>query len=408
MPEDGPTNTEMMERERRHLLATEDEVDPEHFPLLYNLSPAFIFQFVLVRTPDSTPPEYVYVRTHEDLGLKGDDLHRHRVFLTEWNSLWEAGSERTGILREDIPASLDWLMDLQTDVRLVPRDKHNRYHAYTALFHLLPHSTLQRFGLPLLQRGLWPFWQGTGEKAWLPADFDERLERAVSYHLWPLLARGAPSAFADDEPIRLLSHNLDFWIPFADMVAQERMRAHGRVPMGDGEQRRLYEERRDQMPPDISLERPLRGGAVWYGESEAWEATKDMVRLADEHGRLRSLIEAVRAHRVEEDFTDRWSYEREDFERKLFRKRAAVKVRFVELDDTVPVHGPESEVHEHLLWEDFFAILDAKEREIVVCLRSGVTKVGAIANRLGYANHSPISKKLARIRKKAEQFFELT
>jgi len=46
-------------------------------------------------------------------------------------------------------------------------------------------------------------------------------------------------------------------------------------------------------------------------------------------------------------------------------------------------------------------LLDAKERHIVVCLRSGVTKLGDIASSLGYANHSPISKALTCIRKKA-------
>ncbi len=36
-----------------------------------------------------------------------------------------------------------------------------------------------------------------------------------------------------------------------------------------------------------------------------------------------------------------------------------------------------------------------------MCLRSGVTQVGEIAKELGYANHSPVSKKLAAIRRKA-------
>lgn len=44
-----------------------------------------------------------------------------------------------------------------------------------------------------------------------------------------------------------------------------------------------------------------------------------MVRLADEHSRLRGILDAIRSHRVEDDYADRWSYEREDFERKLYR-----------------------------------------------------------------------------------------
>jgi hypothetical protein len=42
-----------------------------------------------------------------------------------------------------------------------------------------------------------------------------------------------------------------------------------------------------------------------------------------------------------------------------------------------------------------------------VCLRNGTTKLGDIAASLGYANHSPISKALALIRKKAAKFLNM-
>lgn len=51
-------------------------------------------------------------------------------------------------------------------------------------------------------------------------------------------------------------------------------------------------------------------------------------------------------------------------------------------------------------------MLDRKERQVVVLLRSGVTRVGEIASQLGYAYHSPVSKALARIRRKAANFFD--
>lgn len=92
---------------------------------------------------------------------------------------------------------------------------------------------------------------------------------------------------------------------------------------------------------------------------------------------------------ADDDFSDRWSYAREDFERKLYRKRSKVKVAFVELDETIPVHGPYSEAEENLVWEDFLALLDPKERRIVVCLRSGFSNLTDVARQLGYANHPP-------------------
>jgi hypothetical protein len=115
----------------------------------------------------------------------------------------------------------------------------------------------------------------------------------------------------------------------------------------------------------------------------------------------------VKSNRVEDDFSPCWSHAKEDFECKIHRKRMKTRVTFVELNDTVPVHGPESEIHEKLLWEDFVAFLDKKERRIVVCLRSGLTRVGEIADELGYANHSPVCKALKRIREKAIRYMEI-
>jgi hypothetical protein len=146
------------------------------------------------------------------------------------------------------------------------------------------------------------------------------------------------------------------------------------------------------------------GGYVWMGEDEAREATAELVDCADSSGGLRSIVDAIRSNRVEEDFSSRWSYAREDFERKLYRKRNKVRVSFVELTDTLPVHGPDAEVHENLVYEDFFALLDQRERQIVVCLRSGVTRLGDIAREIGYQTHSPVSKALKKIRGKAIQY----
>ncbi len=101
-----------------------------------------------------------------------------------------------------------------------------------------------------------------------------------------------------------------------------------------------------------------------------------------------------------------WSFEREDFERKLHRKRNKIQVRFVELTDNIPVQGPETEVLGTLVTSDFMALLNERDREVVVLLSSGFTKLTEIAEVLGYANHSAVSKRLTRIRKQAQAFFD--
>jgi DNA-binding CsgD family transcriptional regulator len=243
----------------------------------------------------------------------------------------------------------------------------------------------------------------------LPVNFDERFSACFAEHIWPLLCPGSSrKAFSATEPLRLLAHNLDFWLPYLDLAAQELVRSWGRTRVEDERQQKKIEKVRG-MPkppeyPEYTVERPLHGGYIWSGEEEAWEVTRRVVELADESGKLRGIIDAVRSHRVEDDFSSKWSPAKEDFERKLYRKRSKTRVTFVELDDTIPVYGPDSEVEldRKLFWEDLIALLDPKERHVVVLLRSGHTQ-SEIAAALGYQNHSPISKALKRILRKAQR-----
>ena len=273
----------------------------------------------------------------------------------------------------------------------------------------MPKKNLLNFGLPFLKKGIWPpLTYNHIIDPLLSSNFESQLSKAFAHHIWPLLNSGSKiESFSNNDPILLLSHNLDYWLPFAYSVAEERLRLLGRVPCDDEEQEEKLLKLKNQIPNHIEAQRPLYGGAIWLGEEEAWEATKEIVKLADRDGRLSEIIDAVRSNRVEDDFSELWSFAREDFERKLYKKRSKVKVSFIEINDTIPVHGPNSELHDNLVWEDFIALLDRKERQVVVCLRNGVTKVGEISKVLGYANHSPISKTLKRIRQKAKQYFDL-
>jgi hypothetical protein len=383
-------------------------VPRDHYPELYNFSGAWLYQF-MPRPLEEREPEYAYV----DFRLDPDGVDRTPdevlVAISEWNSAWEAGHLRHDMFAEDLPFALRWVQRFEGhNIYLAPRASFHRYYAYAPLFHLLSRQTLERFGLPMLKKGHWPYlsynWM---VDQLLPRDFDARLSRAFAFHVWPLLnSRSAIWAFDASDPIRLLAHNLDFWLPYAQMVAESRLREFPRVAFDDDGQIELLGKMRADLPSDMKVDRPFMGGSIWLGEEDAWQATCEMVEYADSRGQLRSIIDAVQSNRVQDDFSQCWSYEREDFERKLYHKRSKVKVTFVELDNTVPVHGPESEVHENLLWEDFLALLSPKERRIVVCLRSGVTRAGKISEVLGYANHSPVSKALARIRRKALEYLE--
>jgi len=328
--------------------------------------------------------------------------------------IWESGELRRDFLlanpqyAKKLSERLSWIKALPEDsnIYLLPEVDDIQYEIYAPLFHLLPKRTLERFGLPILHKGIWPplmydYWV----RPIAPRDFLKRLQSAFAAHIWPLINSGSSMrSFAKDDPIRVLSHGLNYWLPYAYLMTEQRMREFPRSEL-DEQLKEKRERAQSTLPDGITAEVPRMGGPIWTGEDEAWDATEELVSTADQNGKLRQIIDAVRSNRVEEDFSPCWSFAKEDFERKLYSKRSKIKVEFVQLDDTIPVHSGKSEVIDNLLWEDMMALVDAKDRRVVVCLRNGITKVGEISRHLGYANHSPISKSLARIREQARAYF---
>jgi hypothetical protein len=78
---------------------------------------------------------------------------------------------------------------------------------------------------------------------------------------------------------------------------------------------------------------------------------------------LDPAIETLHSHRVHEDFSDRYSWIKEDFERSFYSKRAKLKVSLVETQDG----------YERVLFRDVLAFLNSSERHLVIALRSGKT-----------------------------------
>ena len=382
----------------------DERAAPDLYPRLWNMSAGFMCKAV-VRPQDPARPEYISVPMRP--GIWDDANLALSVAISKWNMLWEAAQFRRRFFDdEELPSPLYKIAD-QGDVNVVfvPRTQ-SRYHEYAPLFHLLPRSALERHRLPLLHRGQWPFiCEYADIDRYLPAGFQQRLARAwagtVWRHLMPQPHSGI-SKFTANDPIRLLAHNLDFWVPPVTQVIEEYLRdfpvvdngvTGGPVPLVDG-----------STLPGATAANPRMGGDIWCGEEEAAEAVRHTVDAADADGRLRGILDAVRSHRCEDDFSPQWSGAREDFERRLYHKRSKVQVRFVELTDTIPVHGPETEVIDQILFGDFLALLDTRDRTIVVLLRSGVTRLTEVAQVMGYRTHSAVSKRLNHILRQASRF----
>lgn len=369
---------------------------PEAYPALTNLSAGFLYRRT-VRALNPEPPEYVTIL---------DGSVEDQLAISHWNLLWEAAQFRRRMFDEkELP---DWMAQIvdqgDRNVIFVPRTQ-SRYAELAPLYHLLPLSTLERYGLPVLARGIWPDPLGRPEvDRLMPADAERRMSNAWASTIWSeLMPQSRMKGFTKNDPIKLLSHNLDFWIPPVTQVIQQRLSHLPQGPMGADPVDEPVLLENGELFEGARLTRPRVGSTIWVGEQDAALARSEVVEAADATGNLRAILDAVKSHRVEDDFSSHWTYAREDFERKLNHKRAKTKVTFVEVPDGRPVQGPESEVIGNTVCNDFLALLDPKDRHIVILLSSGYTQLTEIAGILGYANHSPVSKRLARIRKLAEQ-----
>lgn len=407
-PEREPTAAQRLEDGLDDAFVPDNESKPDMYPSLHNVSAAFMFNGV-VRPLEPMRPEYISLPLDPRLGSEKNA--KAVVAVSKWNMLWEAGQFRRRFFEDDeLPDPMAAIADLgDINVTFVPLTR-SRYYEYAPLLHLLPKQILDQFGLPALRRGMWPFLAHYNDiDVFLPEDFESRLSRAWAYRVWRHLESGSRlNAFTRDDPIKLLAHNLDFWLPAVTATIQNRLREFPEVdksknPFELGVPVTLTD---GSTLPGAVTGHPRMGGSVWTGEEEADWVVEDAVEHADETGRLRAIMDAVRSHRIEDDFSDRWSFAKEDFERKLYGRRRKVKVAFVEVPDTTPVQGPESEVVGNLVTNDFMAMLDARNQQIVVLLNSGYTSQTEIAGILGYANHSAVTKRLAHIRATAEYFFD--
>jgi hypothetical protein len=272
----------------------------------------------------------------------------------------------------------------------------------------LPRSTLEHFGLPLLTAGQWPYGIGVGDvEKFLPADFANRLSRAWAFEVWRHIDSGTGlSGFSDRDSIKLLAHDLKFWLPAVTEVIQARLRE---LPI-------VNDDNEAEFPPPLIdgsvlegalMGRPRMGSDVWSGEEDAKWAIAETVEAAKSVSRLQEILDAIRSNRVEDDFSQRWSHAREDFERRLYGKRRKFKLAFVELDDVTPIVSPESDIIDRIVLSDFMSVIDEKNRQIVVLVTSGESNLSEVGRQLGYANNSAVQKRLRKLAVKAKRHLDL-
>jgi hypothetical protein len=396
------TFSEIEQYERESTLANGEHAEPERFPRLFNLSVGFT-AIRTIRAIDPKPAEYLAIRVSPGSSVK------LQLAVADWNKHWEAAQFRRRFYNdEELPAPLRKVAELgDVNAILVPKTR-SGYYEYSPIYHLLPRSTLERFGLPFLTAGQWPYAVSFGDvEKFLPDDFANRLSRAWAYEVWRHIDSGTGlSGFSDRDPIKLLAHDLKFWLPAVTEVIQERLRE---LPI-------VNDENEAEFPPPLEdgsvlegalMGRPRMGSDVWSGEEDAKWAIAETVEAAKSVGRLQEILDAIRSNRVEDDFSQRWSHAREDFERQLYGKRRKFKLVFIELEDVTPIVSPESDIIDQIVLSDFMSVIDEKNRQIVMLVTSGESNLSEVGRQLGYANNSAVQKRLRKLAVKAKRHLDL-
>src|SRR5581483_1691254 len=177
---------QMMEQRNRKLFspyAQGAELEPGQFPELYNISAAFTFQF-LPYPINPKSPEFVYL-DHDPLREEAPRDWEGIGNIIQWNTAWESAELRYQVFHRRLPKRWKWLKKFSNhNVYLLPGGNRYSYGAYRPLYHLLPRQTLERFGMPLLKKGIWPYtitdWY---PEAPIQADFRTRLSNAFAHHI---------------------------------------------------------------------------------------------------------------------------------------------------------------------------------------------------------------------------------
>jgi len=386
-------------------------------PSLMALSPAFIYRLIPVprNRQDVNPYGSSFITLpygEKDLSIAREADAKIFNFVSEWNMLWEASWTRTEIL--DFPPQFNWLKRFAGErIQLLFKSLFKSLDGtpahYMALYHLLPIDTRRKHKLPSIRRGVWPILTPFAlnlERRYIPL---QNLRSAFAEFIWPFLFQGhaikSRRAYSQNNPLVILSESLDFWADHLHAVIEKRWSSFPRVPFDNDDPDQIRDAVRASSD-EISALRPKMGGTIWDGEDEAMEVTREMLDNADQKNKLWETIDLVLRNQVHDDFSETWSREKEDFERAFYHKRAKTKVFFREISDDVVSINPLSTVEAKDVLNELMTIVSPKEKEVIVCLRSSILRQQEIAERLGYANHSSVSRLLKRIAEKAKRIIE--
>lgn len=380
---------------------------------MYAISNAFLRQVEVVQTDRwaKGPLELVFVPM--DWERRGqEELAKLHLALHEWNQSYAAGHIRPSDAFDAVTKRVPGIQHrANPNIIVAPTTLAGMSALHTMLASLLPDSVLQQKHLKRERANMSLVLWGCHDR---PTTYALAIEDAFSKVIWSKIApkrRFNPEFFSARSPLRLLAGDTRFWMNRIYRLALDR-RENGFSPTSSEEEgwQPMHELQREfdqamvgeEDRSKFVLRRPLMGGTIWL-ETDAEErdaVLEDALTGAGVMESLEPVIDLLQSQRAHEDFSDRASWVKEDFERSFYSKRAKLKVELVETMDEAPVWSTDDcDGYGEVLFRDIVAALDVNQRRLLLALRMGktVTQIGAEE---GLHGHSSISRRVKDLKKR--------
>lgn len=376
---------------------------------MFSISNAVMWQVEVVQEDrwDYGPLQLVFIPERKKKELEQVAL------VWDWNRSVSGGFSRPAdgvdFIRKEVRiASVE-----NPNLIVVPRQRNGYSELHSMLASLVPQPILDEFGIKRLKANMALILRGGNPDYEMPNDYAMRACAAFEKYIWTKLApkaRMRADFFSSSSPLRLLAGDALFWMHRMYRIALDRAEdapeaeqtADDRWQPLDVLEEKLKDGMRAEDREKFRVRRPLMGGTICDIE-DAEECDFFVDEMIDGSGVMESLhpvIETLHSHRVHEDFSDQYSWIKEDFERSFYSKRAKVKVSLVETLDDMPVwSSDEQDGYERVLFRDVLAFLNPAERHLVIALRSGKTTT-EIASQLGHKGHAAVSRRVKRLKAK--------
>ena len=253
-----------------------------------------------------------------------------------------------------------------------------REFTFLPLFYLIPKEFLEKRGLGGYPRDPMEFAENPEwTAAYYSKVFQVQLMDIWAQMMWQALGiRGGFDCYSTNDPFVRMAVDLPFWAALSEKLG---------------------------MSTDLLAMLPEKIQATHFTQGQASQHCAAMAAYlwALPQLNLSKIREVVETHRSHDDYANRYSNIKVDFYRKYYHTRSkwakTVPLEEETDDTTIYGHTPNQFAEaEYTMWLDSFCKrLNKKDAQIVHLLNQGYTQQ-EIADILGYANHSGVSKRISK------------